>query len=269
MIIAPVFGPVVAISMGIVLGNFKLIAKGAIGETTVLLIAVFIGLIMGWLVPNVGVNPALEVRMFPTVADILIALAAGSAGAYSLISGVRAQIVGVVIAAALIPVMCTIGIGISLGNLAMVGGSLLLLGGNYLALILGIVGVFYFKGLKPQIWYKFKAQKLIRKSLILILIAVIILSLPLSWLTYQRMVKERPEDIVRKTYRDSFGDDLETDLLRIEVEGKEVEIFLYTPKGTSDYFFRLLERRVKGKLGSDFRVIFEVIPTKRFQLQEE
>ncbi|SJZ34068.1 TIGR00341 family protein [Selenihalanaerobacter shriftii] len=266
MIIAPVFGPIVAISMGIVLGNFKLIVKGIISESTVLLIAVVVGLIMGSIVPNVAINSALKGRMFPTVADLLVALAAGSAGAYSLISGVRAQIVGVVIAAALIPVMCTMGIGISLGNLTMVGGATLLLVGNYLALILAIMGIFYFKGLKPQIWYEFKAQKLIKKSLIIIIVVTIILSLPLSWMTYQRMIKEQPEDIVRKVYRESFGDELETNLLEIGVQGKTVELFIYTPKGTDEYFFRLIEKRVKKRLGSDYRVIFEVIPTKRFQL---
>ncbi|KXS44123.1 MAG: hypothetical protein AWU54_822 [Candidatus Frackibacter sp. T328-2] len=266
MIIAPVFGPIVAIAMGIVLGDFKLMGKGIMSEAAVLLIAVIIGLLMGAITPNIAITNALRVRMFPTVADILVALAAGGAGAYSLISGVRAQIVGVVIAAALIPVMCTVGIGISLLNLSMVGGALLLLGGNYLALILAIIGVFYFKGLKPQIWYKFKAEKLIKKSLTLIIAAVIILSLPLSWITYQRMIKEKPEEIVRKIYRDSFGDKLETDLLRIQVTGNEVELFIYTPQGTNEHFFELLEKRIRRKLGPDVRIYFEVVQTKRFQL---
>ena len=266
MIIAPVFGPIVAIAMGIVLGDFKLMGKGIMSEAAVLLIAVIIGLLMGAITPNIAITNALRVRMFPTVADILVALAAGGAGAYSLISGVRAQIVGVVIAAALIPVMCTVGIGISLLNLSMVGGALLLLGGNYLALILAIIGVFYFKGLKPQIWYKFKAEKLIKKSLTLIIAAVIILSLPLSWITYQRMIKEKPEEIVRKIYRDSFGDELETDLLRIQVTGNEVELFIYTPQGTNEHFFELLEKRIRRKLGPDVRIYFEVVQTKRFQL---
>ncbi len=266
MIIAPVFGPIVAIAMGIVLGDFKLMGKGIMSEAAVLLIAVIIGLLMGAITPNIAITNALRVRMFPTVADILVALAAGGAGAYSLISGVRAQIVGVVIAAALIPVMCTVGIGISLLNLSMVGGALLLLGGNYLALILAIIGVFYFKGLKPQIWYKFKAEELIKKSLTLIIAAVIILSLPLSWITYQRMIKEKPEEIVRKIYRDSFGDKLETDLLRIQVTGNEVELFIYTPQGTNEHFFELLEKRIRRKLGPDVRIYFEVVQTKRFQL---
>lgn len=266
MLIAPVFGPIVAICLGIVLGDFKLLGRGLMSEATVALVGIVVGGIMGEIIPNVTVNSALKVRMFPTAADILIALAAGSAGAYSLISGIKTQIVGVVIAAALIPVMCTIGLGISLGNLIMVGGSLLLLGGNYLALVLVIVVVFYLKGLKPQIWYKFKAKRLVKKSLILIIVAVIILSLPLSWLTYQRMIKEKPKDIVRKLYRKSFGDELETNLLQIKIEGKKVEMFIYTPKDTNKYYFKLLERQIKKKLGSDYRVIFEVVPTKRFQL---
>ncbi|MCK8824411.1 TIGR00341 family protein [Fuchsiella alkaliacetigena] len=266
MIIAPVFGPIVAMATGIVLGDFKLIAKGAVAETVVLLIGVLIGLVMGWVVPNVAVNSALKVRMFPTVADLFVGLAAGGAGAYSLISGVKAQLVGVVIAAALIPVMATIGIGFALSNFTMVKGAVLLLLGNYLALMLAIVTIFYFKGLKPQIWYKFKAQRVVKKSLAIIIVAVIFLTLPLSWLTYERMIQERPEDIVRQVYRETVGDDLESDLLAVRASGIEVELFIYTPEGTDEYFFRLLEERIKQRLGEDYIVTFEVIPTKRFQL---
>ncbi len=264
MIIAPVFGPIAAIAVGIVLGDFKLLIKGVIAELMVILIGVAVGLISGVVIPNVTLNHALQVRMVPTIPDLLVALAAGGAGAYSLVTHVKSQqLIGVVIAAALIPVMATIGIGISLNYLPMVSGGILLLLGNFFTLLLAIIIVFYLKGLKPQFWYKFTAKRLVKRSLIIIVLSVIILAIPLSFITYQQMVKEKPEDIVRSIYREKFGDQLEERLFMIDIEDKVVKLIIYTPLDTNKYYFKLLEEEIKDKLGDNYQVIFNIIPIKK------
>ena len=161
--------------------------------------------------------------------------------------------------------MATIGIGIALWHLPLVIGSSLLLFGNFFALLLSIITVFYFKGLKPQLWYKFTARKLIKKSLTILTISVIILALPLSIITYQQMIKEKPKDIVRRIYRNQFGDQLENRLFSIKIEEKEVDIILYTPANTDEHYFKLLTKKIKKELGNDYQVIFEVIPTRRIK----
>ena len=265
MIIAPVFGPIAAMAIGIVLGDLKLLGRGFLAEMAVVGIAVSVGAIFGMIIPNVAVNHALKVRMLPTLPDLLIAFAAGGAGAYSLIKHVKSQqLVGVVIAAALIPVMATIGIGISLGNLNLIVGATLLLLGNFFALLLAIILVFYYQGLKPQWWYASTAKKLIKRSLIILTISVIILTLPLSAITYQQMIKEKPEDIVRKVYRRQFSDQLENKLVSIEINQarKEILLVLYTSQESSSTYFNNLAQEIKTKLGANYNVVFEVIPTK-------
>jgi uncharacterized hydrophobic protein (TIGR00341 family) len=265
MIIAPVFGPIAAMAIGIVLGDLKLLGQGLLSELTVVGIAIIVGGIFGVIIPNVTLNSALEVRMLPTIADLLIAFAAGGAGAYSLIVHVKSQqLVGVVIAAALIPVMATIGIGISLGNISMIIGATLLLLGNFFALLLAIILVFYYQGLKPQWWYASTAKKLIKRSLIVLVISVVVLTVPLSAITYQQMIKEQPEDIVRKVYRKKFSDQLDSRLVSIDIdtEQKEAVLVLYTSSETSNTYFNSLTEEIKARLGSDYNLIFEVIPTK-------
>ncbi|MFO7818963.1 MAG: DUF389 domain-containing protein, partial [Halanaerobacter sp.] len=174
------------------------------------------------------------------------------------------QLVGVVIAAALIPVMSTIGIGISLANLNLIIGATLLLLANFFALLLAIILVFYYQGLKPQWWYASTAKRLIKRSLIILTISVIILTLPLSAITYQQMIREQPEDIVRKVYRQRFRDQLENRLVSIEVdqEQKEILLVLYSAQEINSAYFDTLTQELKAKLGKDYNVIFEVIPTK-------
>ena len=272
MIIAPVFGPIAAMAIGIVLGDLKLLARGFLAELTVVAIAVSVGVIFGLIIPNVAVNHALKVRMLPTLPDLLIAFAAGGAGAYALITNVKSQqLVGVVIAAALIPVMATIGIGISLGNLNLIVGATLLLLGNFFALLLAIILVFYYQGLKPQWWYASTAKRLIKRSLIILTISVIILTLPLSAITYQQMIKEKPEDVVRRVYRQQFRDQLENRLVSIEVRQEEAEILLvlYAAQETNSAYFDTLAQEIKTKLGKDYNVTFEVIPTKVIYTSQE
>jgi len=266
MIIAPVFGPIATMAIGIVLGDLKLLVKGIIVELAIMGIAITIGAIFGLIIPNVSITHALQVRMLPTLPDLLVALAAGGAGAYALITHVKSQqLVGVVIAAALIPVMATIGVGISLHNVDMIIGASLLLLGNLFTLLLAIIMVFYFKGLKPQWWYESTAKKLIKKSLVVLTISVILLTIPLSVITYNQMVKEEPEDVVRQIYREHFGDELESRLFSIDVKDKKVDIILYTPINTDKHYFKLLADKIKDRLGADYQVIFEIIPTQRLE----
>ncbi|GAB6099976.1 TIGR00341 family protein [Halanaerocella petrolearia] len=265
MIIAPVFGPIAAMAIGIVLGDWNLFSKGLSAEGIVITIAIAIGGIFGLIIPNVSVNQAIQVRMFPTIADLLIAFAAGGAGAYSLIMNVKSQqLVGVVIAAALIPVMATLGIGVALWNLSMVLGASLLLLGNLFSLLLAIIVVFYSKGLKPQWWYKSTAKKMIKKSLVFLIIAVIVLTIPLSLITYNQMIKEKPSDTVRKIYRDYFGDELEARLesITVNAENKAATLVLYAPDELDKSTFAELATEIRKELGADYVVSFEIIPTK-------
>ncbi|MCK8816122.1 TIGR00341 family protein [Natroniella sulfidigena] len=266
MVIAPVFGPIIAIAVGIVLGDLKLSVQGLIAELVVVVVAVVIGALSGLVIPNVTINRALEVRMLPTLPDLLIAFAAGGAGAYSLVTNIKQQLVGVVIAAALIPVMATIGIGIALWSWPLFSGAILLLLANFFALLLAIVLTFYFKGLKPQFWYDLTAKKLIKKSLIILVISLLLLAVPLWVITYQQMVKEQPEDVVRQTYREHFKDQFESRLIKVEVGEERIELVFYSPHAKDKEDINSLAEQIQQQLERDYVIEFEVIPTQRFEV---
>lgn len=270
MIIAPVFGPIATMAIGIVLGDLKLLFKGILVELVVMGIAVSIGLFFGFIIPNVSINHALKVRMLPTLPDLLVALAAGGAGAYALVTNVKSQqLVGVVIAAALIPVMATIGIGISLQNFDMIKGASLLLFGNLFTLLLAIILVFYFKGLKPQWWYEPTANKLIKKSLVILTVSVILLTVPLSVITYDQMIREKPEEVVREVYREYFGDELDSRLLSMKIKDQQIELMLNVPVGTDKFYFERLAEKIKERLGDGYEIVYEIIATQRIKIPVE
>lgn len=267
MVIAPLLGPILAITIGIVLGDSVLIRKGVAAELIGVMIGVVIGAIFGLFLPNVEITNSLRVRMLPTLADIFIALAAGAVGAYALIRGqLGSSMVGVMVAASLLPVMSTIGIGISMGYTTMIIGAALLLGGNYLSLLLANVVVFYLEGLKPQIWYKLKADHLIRKSLIFIVVAVILISIPLGILTVYQFYVEKPQEIIKSVIRENLVVDWNYRVESIEIYANLINVYLYSERKLKVETLGEIKASIEKKLKKEYNINFKMIPVEEIKV---
>lgn len=267
MVIAPVLGPILGITIGIVLGDNKLIRKGIAAEILAVVLAVVVGAIFGLFIPNVDITSSLRIRMYPTLADLFIAMAAGAAGAYSLVK--RGQpgsgLVGVMVAAALLPVMSTIGIGLSFGYTTMIIGASLLLVGNYLSLLLATLIVFYFKGLRPQTWYKIEAQKIVKKSMIFFIVSVILLSVPLGILTVHQFYIEKPKDIIKSVIKERLVMDWSYRIEDIEIRGKLINAYLYADEAISTEFLNDIKKEISNKLNNEYSINFKIIPIKEIK----
>ncbi|MFW5999311.1 MAG: TIGR00341 family protein [Halanaerobiaceae bacterium] len=266
MVIAPVLGPLLAITIGIVLGDIDLIKKGVATEMLSILLAVLVGGVFGLLIPDVEVTGALQVRMFPSLADLLIALSGGAAAAYALMKGhLKSALVGVMVAASLLPVMCTIGIGIAMRNPTMILGASLLLGGNFLGLLLSNMLVLYLEGLQPQIWFKFRAQRVVKKSLSLFLISVIVLSIPLGILTVYQFYVEQPDEIIKNIIRTNLGP-LDYEIERVEIQGDLIAVQLYAEKTIERSRIKYIRRSIERELAREYTMNFKVIPVEEITM---
>ncbi|HLV09149.1 MAG TPA: TIGR00341 family protein [Halanaerobiales bacterium] len=260
MVIAPVLGPILGITIGIVIGDSQLIRKGVSAEIIAVTIGIATGAFFTLLIPGVELTASLIIRTSPSLADLLIAMAAGAAGAYTMIRGeLGSGLVGVMIAAALLPVMCTIGIGISMGNYGMVLGAGMLLTGNYLSLLLSKIVVFYFKGLKPQIWYKFRAEKMIKKSFIFIIISVFMLSIPLTIMTIYQFYREKPDSVIKSVIRDSFLEKWQYRIEAIEIKGNLVNVYLYSEMNFSKDYLLEIKKQIEEALNEEYTINFRII----------
>jgi len=267
MVIAPVLGPILAITIGIVLGKPKLIKQGISAELIGIIFAILVGFMWGMIIPDVELTNSLQIRMYPTLADLFIAIAAGAAAAYSLMKGqLRTGLVGVMVAASLLPVMCTIGIGISFASQEMILGAFLLLGGNYLGLLLANIVVFYIKGLKPQNWYQFKAQKMIKKSLIFIVIAVLLLSIPLSFMTVFQFFREKPVEIIKETVKENLVINWDYHIENVEIKGNLINIYMYAEQKVDKNKLYSIKEQLQAKLKKEYNINFKVIPIDEYNI---
>jgi uncharacterized membrane protein len=83
-----------------------------------------------------------------------LALASGAAAALSISTGVSSVLVGVMVAAALLPPAATIGIALAAWEPRAAAGAALLLGVNLAAVNLAAIGVFLAKGVRPRTWHE-------------------------------------------------------------------------------------------------------------------
>ncbi|MFW5976842.1 MAG: TIGR00341 family protein [Bacillota bacterium] len=266
MVIAPMLGPILGITVGIVLGEADLIKQGVSSEIIGTVVAIMVGFIIGIIIPEIEITNSLEIRTLPTLADLLIALSAGAASAYSLMKGKLTSLVGVMVAASLIPVTGTIGIGISLGRQDMIVGALLLLIGNFLGLILANTLVLYLEGLRPQIWYKHKAKKIVKKSVIFIVISVILLSIPLGILTIYQFYLEKPVEIVEDIIHENLVNEREYKIDSIEIEGNLISVYMYSERKLEQGTMSEIKRDIANSLEEEYNVNFKIIPVEELSV---
>lgn len=153
MLIAPLMSPIIGIGLASITGDAHLL-ENAIGALlrgaalAVLLSAVVtrFNLYVPFLSLQALPNEIL-VRTHPSPLDLGIALAGGMAAAYALTQPhLSAALPGVAIATALMPPLCTVGIGLTLGRMDVAGGALLLFLTNTVTIAFAAVLVFFLCG---------------------------------------------------------------------------------------------------------------------------
>ncbi len=153
MVLAPLLGPAISASVGTVIDKSELFHRGvrlqAIGVVVGVLTATAFAWIMrtAYLVPSgfaVTATPQIVERLSPDLLSLIVALVAGVAGILSIATGAGMALVGVMMAAALLPPAATVGIGIAWLNPGVALQSGVLLAVNLLAInFAGLVTLWY------------------------------------------------------------------------------------------------------------------------------
>jgi uncharacterized hydrophobic protein (TIGR00271 family) len=121
MVIAPLMGPAISTSSGTVIYDRKLVSRGVILRVGGLLLAVAVAWVIGLPVKDLYLlPPGFDILQVPQVVErtssnflsLFLALGSGMAGAISVARSAGSALVGVAIAAALIPPAAKSGLGL-------------------------------------------------------------------------------------------------------------------------------------------------------------
>lgn len=152
MVIAPLLGPNLALSLGTALGDVALMRKSLQTLLVGILLAVGLSAVFGLLWPSPLASHELISRTNASLDSIVLALASGAAAALSLTTGLSGVLVGVMVAVALLPPAATLGIMLGYGNTSLAMGAGLLLAINVVCVNLASKIVFFLRGVRPRTW---------------------------------------------------------------------------------------------------------------------
>ncbi len=182
MVIAPLLSPNMALALATTLADSRLAARAVKTSLIGFTIAISIGFIAGVIVNADPEIPQIASRSDVSLYYILIALATGIAGAYSITTGVAEALVGVMVAVALLPPLVTSGLLLGSRHLIDAAGAFLLFLVNVASINLSGVITFISQGIRPKNWWEAeKGKRAVRISitvwiLILIILALLILA---------------------------------------------------------------------------------------------
>lgn len=161
MVVSPILGPAVASSVGTVVGDEGLVREGfktQVGGAAVAIVSATGFALLSRVVfaPKHGITSLGQVSQFssPVALTLAIALVAGVAGALSLTSGANTALVGVAVAAALVPPSAVVGLGIAYGEVELAVGAGVLVLVNLFSINLMSLVTFRAAGYRPDSWFE-------------------------------------------------------------------------------------------------------------------
>ena len=231
MVVAPLMSPILGLGLGSITADGKLtrdalsaLIRGAIIaillSTLLTLTNVYLPFVPSLLdIPNEVLS-----RTQPTANDLIIALAGGLAAAYALSQpNLSAALPGVAIATALMPPLCTIGIGLALGRWDIAGGAALLFLTNAVTIAFASSLVFFLEGFSPR---KERDSGKLPKSLLTAAALTGILLIPLVIIGARLVTQAQENRLINNVVETELAEFPDTELVEINVSRADQEIQL-------------------------------------------
>jgi len=181
MVIAPLLGPNVALSLAATLGDSDLGKNAIKTSASGILFSFAVALLLGVSLSIDPAIPEIHSRTVVSIADIILALASGVAGAMTFTSGMSSALIGVMVAVALVPPLVTSGLLLGAGYFTLAGEAFLLFVINTICINIAGIITFLAQGIQPAQWWEAKkAKKMTYKAItiwtfLLLVLLVIIL----------------------------------------------------------------------------------------------
>jgi uncharacterized hydrophobic protein (TIGR00271 family) len=232
MLIAPLMTPILGVAAAIVGGWRVRLIYSALLVTTAAIGAVFVAwLVTAW-VPgftDLTTNSQIDSRISPTLVDLLIAIAAGAAGAFATVdTRVSSSITGVAIAVALVPPLSVVGVTLQQQRWDDALGATLLFLTNAVGIVLVAAVVFVLMGFVSLARLRTYWSEA-RASLATVVIGGLVIMVPLG-LTGDDILKSSSEQgNAEEALATWLGDDTDLTVSQVTVSEPDVDVVLVGP----------------------------------------
>ncbi|MBT5338820.1 TIGR00341 family protein [Candidatus Falkowbacteria bacterium] len=136
MLLAPLVWPILGMALGVTMGRSHILRTSLMTILKSTLVIVIFSILVGLIAPEVVIeSKEFLSRTQPTLLELLIALAAGFVGAFIIAyPKMGSAISGVVVAAAIVPPVATVGLSLARGEFDAAAGAFLLYLSNLIAI---------------------------------------------------------------------------------------------------------------------------------------
>ncbi|MDJ0658480.1 MAG: TIGR00341 family protein [Crocosphaera sp.] len=216
MIIAPLMIPIIGIAYALVTFNIRLINYSLIRLTFGIFLTIGIAFLTTEIIGYKLSGAEILARTEPTLLDLGVAIAAGTAGGFAKVRrSVSDAIPGVAISVALVPPLCVVGIGFAVSDFSLSIGSFMLFLTNLVGIILTAAIVFLFESYGS--WKKATA------SLFVLIASLIMITLPLNFSFREMIIENQIRHQLAKRHR-QHNDKEETIITKVDVQLQEEKI---------------------------------------------
>lgn len=242
MLVAPLMSPILSLSMASISGLSRLFKRSIIAIFEGSGIAILLSALLSFLAYRLplGINATIPnevlARTSPSPMDLGIALAGGAAAAYALAHPrLTAALPGVAIATALMPPLCTVGVGLAFMNSTIIFGALLLFVTNLVAIAFAGIVTFAAMGFGPR---NSNDTNKVSRSLSIATFLVIIIGLLLAILAWNTISEARLYTFARSVVLDSANQYTAVQLVDMSISTEsDVKNISVTLRTTRDLTF--------------------------------
>lgn len=195
MMLAPVIGPFIALSFGLVIGDRKLIQDSATYASLSMVFAVGVSFVLASIIEvpmRLQVNSLIAVIADPGFGTVPLSLLVGAAAALTFTTEARELLAGVAVAIALVPPAAVAGMTLAMNRPDLFFEVSLVLLSHMAALILAGSVTFKLSGIAPSTYYRQKvSEENLRTALMISIGSLLLIGGVVGYLSFQDLQRER------------------------------------------------------------------------------
>ena len=262
MLVAPLMTPLMGASLSLAVGWPRRATRAALVALVGALLSVGIGMVVGAMIPlplGLASNPQVVSRTAPSLIDLIVALAAGGAGAFALARrDVADALPGVAIAIALVPPLTVVGIALQAGAFTLAAGATLLFATNVTSILIAGAVVFVLTGVVPARRLSEPSARRTVRMVAMVLFIPIIGGLVISG---QRLIIADTEQVLARSAAAAWLA-VETPDLRLDAVTVDGQVVVVEVTGTVDELPAVepLAGAVSSAMGRGVDVRMEITP---------
>lgn len=275
MLVAPLMSPILSLSMASISGRSRLFRRSLTAILEGSGMAIILSAILAFFSYRLPYGVLAEIpsevlaRTSPSPLDLGIALAGGAAAAYALAHPrLTAALPGVAIATALMPPLCTTGIGIAFMDTSIIFGAFLLFVTNFVSISFAGIITFAAMGFGPRNITENKQK--VSRSFSISATLVIIIGLLLAALAWNTIAEMRLYNQAQNALLESINQYTTANLVDLSITTesgiKNIQVTLRTTRDLSYSEVVAIQEEISKQLNSPVALELYVVPMQVFDL---